>query len=97
MPSDTRTLRALGALTEHRNRFRSAVSAAHDQMAGYVAAHRARTSGHTQLVAKELGRFASGRIDSDRFGALFAEAHVLSAETTERVGLLNAELDKYAV
>ena len=85
MPSDTRTARALGALTEQRNRFRSAVAAAHDQMAGYVAAHRARTTGQTQLVAKELGRFAAGRIDSDRFGALFAESHFLSAETTERV------------
>lgn len=85
MPSDTRTARALEALTEHRNRFRSAVAAAHDQMAGYVAAHRARTNGHSQVVARELGRFAAGRIDSDRFGALFAESHFLSAETTERV------------
>jgi hypothetical protein len=85
MPSDTRTARVLTALTEHRNRFRSAVAAAHDQMAGYVAAHRARTNGHSQVVARELGRFAAGRIDSDRFGALFAESHFLSAETTERV------------
>ncbi len=85
MPSDTRTARALAALSEHRTRFRSAISAAHDQMAGYVAAHRSRTAGHTQLLAKELGHFAAGRIDSDRFGALFAESHFLSAETTERV------------
>ena len=85
MPSDTRTARALEAVAEHRNRFRSAVEAAHDQMAGYVAAHRARTNGHSQPVARELGRFAAGRIDSDRFGALFAESHCLSAETTERV------------
>jgi hypothetical protein len=85
MPSDARTLRALDALAEHRDRYRSAVSAAHDQMAGYLAAHRARTQGNAQTAARELGRFAAGRIDTERFGALFAEAHVLSADTTERV------------
>jgi hypothetical protein len=75
----------LDALAEHRDRYRSAVSAAHDQMAGYLAAHRARTQGHAQIAARELGRFAAGRIDTERFGALFAEAHELSADTTERV------------
>ena len=85
MPSDVRTLRALEALATHRDRYRSAVSAAHDQMAGYLAAHRARTQGHAQTAARELGRFAAGRIDTARFGALFAEAQVLSTETTERI------------
>ena len=85
MPSDARTLRALDALAEHRDRYRSAVSAAHDQMAGYLAAHRARTHGRAQTASRELGRFAAGRIDAERFGALFAEAQVLSADTTERV------------
>jgi len=66
-------------------RFRSAVSAAHDQMAGYLAAHRARTHGHAQVVARELGRFAAGRIDAERFGAMFADAHSLTTESAERV------------
>jgi hypothetical protein len=87
MPSDART-RALDALAEHRTRYRSAVSAAHDQMAGYLVAHRARTHGHSQVVAKELGRFAVGRIDVERFGALFADAHFLTAETAERIDRL---------
>jgi hypothetical protein len=85
MPSDARTAGALQALAEHRTRFRSAISAAHDQMAGYLAAHRARTHGHAQVVAKELGYFAAGRIDAERFGALFADAHSLSPESAERI------------
>jgi hypothetical protein len=85
MPSDTRTARALDALIEHRTRYRSAVSAAHDQMAAYLAAHRARTHGHAQTVARELGRFAAGRIDAERFSSVFAAAHVLTPETAERV------------
>ena len=85
MPSDARTRRALDALAEQRTRYRSAVSAAHDQMAGYLVAHRARTQGHAMAAAKELGRFAMGRIDAERFGALFANTHTLSAEITERV------------
>jgi len=75
----------LAALADHRSRFRSAVSAAHDQMAGYLAAHRARTHGHAQVVARELGRFAAGRIDAERFGALFADAHFLTPENAERI------------
>ena len=85
MPSDARTRRALDALTEQRTRYHSAVSAAHDQMAGYLAAHRARTHGHAQVAAKELGRFAAGRIDAERFGALFGNTQLISAEITERV------------
>lgn len=85
MPSDARTTGALEALAEHRTRFRSAISAAHDQMAGYLAAHRARTHGHAQVVAKELGHFAAGRIDAERFGALFADAHFLAPENAERI------------
>jgi hypothetical protein len=85
MPSDARTARALEALANHRTQYRSAVAAAHDQMAGYLAAHRARTHGYAQVVAKELGRFAAGRVDSERFAALFADAHSLSAGATARV------------
>ena len=85
MPSDARTARALEALAPRRTQYRSAVAAAHDQMAGYLAAHRARTHGYAQVVAKELGRFAAGRVDTERFAALFADAHSLSGDTTERV------------
>ena len=85
MPSDPRTAHVLTALADHRTRFRSAISAAHDQMAGYLAAHRARTHGHAQVVARELGRFAAGRIDAGRFGALFADAHFLTPENAERI------------
>ena len=85
MPSDPRTAGALEALAESRTQFRSAISAAHDQMAGYLAAHRARTHGHAQVVARELGQFAAGRIDAERFGALFNESHVLPPESAERI------------
>ncbi|HTL34744.1 MAG TPA: hypothetical protein VL326_16565, partial [Kofleriaceae bacterium] len=76
---------ALEALADRRTQFRSAISAAHDQMAGYLAAHRARTHGHAQVVARELGQFAAGRIDAERFGALFAESHFLTPENAERI------------
>jgi hypothetical protein len=85
MPSDARTAHVLDALAEHRARYRSAAAAAHDQMAGYLAAHRARTHGRAQTAAKELGRFAAGRIDAERFGTLFSEPHALPADTTERI------------
>jgi hypothetical protein len=85
MPSDVRTPRVLEALAEARDRYRSAVSTAHDQMAGYLATHRARTHGHAQVVARDLGKFAVGRIDAERFGALFSETRSLASEVVERV------------
>jgi hypothetical protein len=85
MPSDARTPRALEPLAEARDRYRSAVSTAHDQMAAYLATHRARTHGHAQAVARDLGKFAVGRIDTERFGALFSDTRSLASDVVERV------------
>jgi len=85
MPSDARTPRALEALAEARDCYRSAVSTAHDQMAAYLATHRARTHGHAQTVARDLGKFAVGRIDAERFGTLFSDNRSLASDVVERV------------
>jgi hypothetical protein len=85
MPSDIRIQQALTALAAPRERFRSAIAAAHDQMASYLASHRTRTISRAQAATKTLGEFAAGRIDPERFGALFSDTHALTPETTERI------------
>jgi len=61
------------------------VATAADQVRTYLESHRAPANGRAQRVATELGAFAAGRIDADRFSALFAEEDVPDAETLARL------------
>lgn len=93
MPSDDRTQLALEALAEPRARFRTAVAVARDQMAAYLATHRAPAPGDVPSIAHELGRFASGRIDGSRFAGIFTAGAVLADEMTAQIEQCIAVLD----
>jgi hypothetical protein len=85
MPSDERIDRATQALAGVQSSFHSAVVTAADQIRTYLENHRAPANGKAKRVATELGAFASGRIDADRFSALFAEDAMPDAETLTRL------------
>jgi hypothetical protein len=85
MPSDPRTQQALGAVVQPRARFRSALESARDQMLGYLATHRAGADERTTSVSRELGAFATGRIDTSRFASVFSTPGLLGHEMAERI------------
>ena len=83
MQSD-RALPDLGRLlAAPRERFRSALAAAVEQVRGALAAER--NAGDAATRAEELGRFATGRIDSSRFAALLDRRRTLDATALQRI------------
>ncbi|HEX9108240.1 MAG TPA: hypothetical protein VF832_13450 [Longimicrobiales bacterium] len=89
MPSDERTTRTPAfppALSGARETFRAAVTAAAEQVRGFVAAHSAPVDGAAERAAHELGPFAAGRLDPARFAALFSGAEPLDARALETLG-----------
>ncbi len=85
MPFDDLRRRALGALAPRREAFHSAVATAVDEVRTLLAAQRAPADGRAARVAAELGAFASGRIDAERFAAVFGEQETLDADAVERI------------
>jgi hypothetical protein len=91
MPSDDRTAAAIRALESARQAYRAAVIAAADELRAYRARPAvAATAGHG------LGPFAVGRVDVDRFDALFAGVRILDASADERIAAAAAVLDEFA-
>ena len=84
MPSEDRSQRALAALAPAQQAFHGAVVAAVEELRGYIAAHRPATD-VTEAVRASLGTFAAGRIDSERFGALFGRHGRLAPEELARL------------
>jgi hypothetical protein len=105
MPFDELKRRALEALAPRREAYHSAVATAVDEVRALLEAQRAPQNGKGQRVAAELGVFAAGRIDPERFGSLFSEQESLSADALERIqealdtltGLLAEGDDLYTV
>jgi hypothetical protein len=97
MPSDARTPEALRALQPAREAFLSAVATAADGARGFLAAQRgpAAKNGNGR-TARELGPFAAGRLDAERFGAVFAGAALLDAPAFELLTRAQAVLDEIA-
>ncbi len=85
MPYDDLRRSALEALASRREAFHSAVATAVDEVRSLLTAHKAPTDGKAAQVAAELGAFASGRIDAERFAAVFGEQEMLDAEAVERI------------
>jgi hypothetical protein len=77
MPSESRIQHALAALAAPRERFRSAVAMAVDQVGAFLETRRAPASGRTARTAQELGLFATGRLDAGRFASMFGESGTL--------------------
>ena len=97
MPSDARTPEALRALQPAREAFLSAVATAADGARGFLAAQRgpAGKNGNGR-AARELGPFAAGRLDAERFDAVFAGTALLDAPALELLGRAQAVLDEVA-
>jgi hypothetical protein len=97
MPSDDLTGRALEALAGPRERFRSAVVGAVEEVRAFLDAHRPAYDGaHTGKAAVELGPFAGGRVDPERFGAVFTGGTPLDAPSLSRVEAALHELARVA-
>jgi hypothetical protein len=77
MLSEHRIQQALEVLAAPRERFRSAVAAAVDQVGAFLEARRAPTNGRAERIAHELGAFAAGRLDPGRFASFFGESGTL--------------------
>jgi hypothetical protein len=80
MPSDDRRLAALQFLTRERDSFRAAVSNAADQVRALVSSAAPADTLRSRAAA-QLGAFASGHIDTERFGAVFTSATTIAPET----------------
>lgn len=106
MPFDELRRRAMEALAERRESYHSAVATAGDEVRSLMDAHRApATDTRGERAAAELGVFAAGRIDTERFEALFSDRQVLDADAVHRIeealetftGILKAGDDVHTV
>jgi hypothetical protein len=93
MQSDQRTMIALSALAEPCARFRNAVETARDQMRAYLATHRTDSDDRAANVTRELGSFASGRIDTNRFSSVFSKVGSVDYQVFSRIERCIAVLD----
>ncbi len=76
MPSDEVAADIFAQLAPAREAFRSAVTGAVEELRTQIETQRP-TNGRTARVAEELGAFAAGRIDADRFAELLDQRAVL--------------------
>jgi hypothetical protein len=81
MPSDS----VLRSLSGAREAFRSALGVAVDQVNVLLAAHSTPAGEAAGRAATELGDFAAGRIDPERFAALFSGKDSLDPAALERI------------
>ena len=86
MQSDELKGRALEALGDRRESYHSAVATAVDEVRSLLASNRSSDNGRKgERAAAELGAFAAGRIDTERFEALFSEQRTLDDDAVERI------------
>lgn len=85
MPSDERIDQALKALAGQTQAFRSSLAMTIDQIRNFQAAHGSAANGKLDRLAAELGPFATGRIDLERYSALHTDAVQLDRPTLETV------------
>lgn len=84
MPSDDRVERALEAVAEDRDAFRSAVAGAVDEVGGLLEKQRV-PAGEDRDRDSSLGQLAEGRIDPERFASVLEESGGLDPGATELV------------
>ena len=86
MPFDELRRRALEALEDSRESYHSAVATAVDEVRSLLAANRTPGNGKKgERAAAELGAFAAGRIDTERFESLFSERQTMDADAAARI------------
>ncbi len=101
MPSDERIALVTQAVAGQLDPFRSALATTIEEVRDFLARHRAPDEGRTDRCGAELGEFASGRIDTERFARLFVSsngAKPIAIESIERafetLSALSAERDQ---
>lgn len=82
MPSDDGMNRALEAVAGPARTFRSAVARSVEEVRGLL---RDRRSGAAAAGTDDLGAFAAGRIDGERFAALFSGSTALEPAAAGRI------------
>ena len=80
MPSDEKAGVVLSILAEPAGRFSEAVMLSIEEIQGFLATHRDPEEDSTTRVQAELGSFAAGRIDTERFAALMQDHQELDHE-----------------
>lgn len=86
MPFDEARQSALAALAGRRESYHSAVATAVDEVRGLLESHRAPKKGRNgERAASELGAFAAGRINLERFEALFSGQQTLDPDAIEKI------------
>ena len=84
MPSDDRVERALEAVAEDHEAFRSAVAGAVDEVGGLLEEERVPAGGERRRDSS-LGQLAEGRIDPERFASVLEESDGLDPGAVELV------------
>jgi len=85
MPFDELKQRALAALEERREAYHSAVATAVDEVRALLDSQKATNGAKGTRAAAELGTFASGRIDPERFESLFGEQEKLDGDAVKQI------------
>jgi hypothetical protein len=86
MPSDERIEQALEAFEPPRAAFQSVIATTIGELDAMLAARTVGEGDAAQRTASELGRFASGHIDAQRFAALVAKKPGLDPVAAEAIG-----------
>jgi hypothetical protein len=85
MPFNELKRRALEALAPRREAYRSAVATAVDEVRVLLDSHRPGRNGKGERIAAELGQFAAGRIDVERFASVFADREALTPDAVTAI------------
>jgi hypothetical protein len=85
MPFDELKRRAIEALDGRLQAYHSAVATAADEVRAPVTTQRAPQNGKRQRTEAELGAFAAGRIDPERFASVFSDRETLEPDAVEKI------------
>jgi len=100
MPSDDHAVdlssAALEAVAPRVEAFRSGVATAGERLRAELADGRGAGEDRTAQVAEELGRFAEGRIDPERFAALFAVGKAAEPKALKGLEAASAVFEEFS-
>lgn len=85
MPFDELKRRVLDALEERREAYHSAVATAVDEVRTLLDARASTNGAKGSRAAAELGVFAAGRIDTERFESLFSDHEQLDENAVHQI------------
>jgi hypothetical protein len=85
MPSDPRLVGAFTALNGPIEQYRSAVAATLEEVRGHLSAGRSDAQARAARLQRQLGAFASGRIDAARLAALTSDRNLLDVTALARL------------